>query len=378
MSERAAPTAPASRELAIDALRGWALAGIAIVNVPWIGFRESLPSMLRDPSAMSGVDHAAALLVEGLFEGRFYPIFSALFGFGTGLLVARGAAVYARRVLALFAFGVLHATLGWYGDVLLNYAFVGVLLGLVARLPARALFVLAGVLLAAAQLVSLRFDDWLWTEGDPAEHLAYVESELRAYRDGTFASITAHRWDEMLSYFAGYNLSYRVNVLAMATLGLAIERTGVHARLGAHRRAIGRLALGALGAGLALGAAVLALPWLYLLAGDVLAAGYALAFLWLALAPRAARWARGFAAVGRTSLTCYLVQTLCFTLFFYGYGLAMYGELGPAEGVLLAVAVYALEATIAMLWLRRFAIGPFEWVWRGLTYLRAPGFRRAP
>lgn len=65
-------------------------------------------------------------------------------------------------------------------------------------------------------------------------------------------------------------------------------------------------------------------------------------------------------------------------LFFYGYGLAMYGALGPAEGVLLALAVYGLEATIAMLWLRRFAIGPLEWAWRAVTYLRVPSFRRGP
>lgn len=379
----AAPTEPRARQLAIDALRGWALVGIAIVNVPWIGFRESIPALLwNDASraALSPLDLGAALFVEGLCEGRFYPIFSALFGFGTGLLLDRGLATYARRIAALFVFGALHATFGWYGDVLLNYACAGLVLALFARLGPRPLFAIAAALFVATQIVSFLYDDWFGplTPERVAEHASYVESELRAYRDGGFVSISEHRFREMLAYFADYNWSYRLNVLAMATLGLAIERTGAHARLDALRPRVGGLALALLAAGVALSLALALVPSLYIVAGDVLAGGYALGFLWLALGPRAARWAAPFAAVGRTALTCYLVQTLCFTLFFYGYGLAMYGALGPAQGVALAVGVYAGESFVASLWLRRFEYGPFEWAWRALTYLRAPAMRRRP
>jgi uncharacterized protein len=77
------------------------------------------------------------------------------------------------------------------------------------------------------------------------------------------------------------------------------------------------------------------------------------------------------------ALTCYLLQTVCFTLFFYGYGLGRYGTLGPLQGVLLATFVYAAEAVFAVIWLRRFEYGPMEWLWRAVTYLRAPPMRRA-
>jgi uncharacterized protein len=110
----------------------------------------------------------------------------------------------------------------------------------------------------------------------------------------------------------------------------------------------------------------------------VLGSGYAAAFMALALGPRAARWAAPFAAVGRTALSCYLGQTLAFTLVFYGYGLALHGALGPAQGLGLALAVYVLEAALAVLWLRHFELGPVEWVWRALTYWRAPAMRRRP
>jgi uncharacterized protein len=376
-----APTDPVVRVTAIDALRGWALSGIAIVNVPWIGFRESLHSLLvyeRNREALAPWDFGAALLVEGLCEGRFYPIFSALFGLGSGLLLARGPTLYGRRIAALGAFGLLHATFGWYGDVLLNYAAAGVFLAFLVRFGPRPLLAVSALLLALTEVASFRFDDWLAPDEDGwAEHAARVEAETRIYRDGTFVSITAHRFDEVLTYFtAPWNVSYRLNVLAMATLGLAIERGGVLARLHALRPRIGRLALVLIAVGLALSVALLALPQIYILAGDVLAGGWALGFLWFALGPRAARWTAPFAAVGRMALTSYVGQTLAFTLFFYGYGLAMYGALGPAAGVALALAVYAVEAVFATAWLRRFEYGPLEWIWRAVTYLHPPPMRR--
>jgi uncharacterized protein len=379
---RAAPTEPALRARPIDALRGLALIGIAIVNVPWLGFRESLPSMLWNDAtraAMPVWDLAAAGLVEALFEGRFYPIFSALFGLGAGIVIDRGLAPYTRRIAVLAVLGVLHATFGWYGDVLLNYAAAGVVLVFLSREP-RVLFLLAGILFVVTQVVSFRLDTWF---GPPspehaAEQAAYLDASVRAYRDGSFLSITAHRLDELRGYFtASYNVSYRLNVLAMATLGLAIERTGVHRRLEELRRPLGRLALGLTLAGIALSASLLVAPWLYLVAGDVLAAGYATSFLWLALSPRVDRRLDPLVAVGRTALSCYLLQTVCFTLFFYGYGLAMYGALGAAEGLLLAISVYLLGALLATAWLRRFEHGPMEWLWRMATYLRRLPLRRS-
>ena len=76
------------------------------------------------------------------------------------------------------------------------------------------------------------------------------------------------------------------------------------------------------------------------------------------------------------ALTCYLLQTVCFTLSFYGYGLGMYGEVGPLGGIALAASVYAADAAFATAWLRAFQHGPAEWLWRALTYLNPPQMRR--
>lgn len=237
-------------------------------------------------AALPPWDLGAALFVEGLCEGRFYPIFSVLFGFGTGVLLDRGLAVYGRRIGALLMLGLLHATFGWYGDVLLNYAAAGLVLILLARLETRSLFAIVVALLAATEIASLRFDDWLWgsSSGDSA---AYLDAAVRTYRDGTFASITRERIDDLLGYFTLlWNISYRVNVLAMATLGLALERAKVQEKLHALRRPIGSLALVLTVVGLALAGSLAFVPQLYLAAGDVLAFGYALSFLFVGLGAR--------------------------------------------------------------------------------------------
>jgi uncharacterized protein len=76
------------------------------------------------------------------------------------------------------------------------------------------------------------------------------------------------------------------------------------------------------------------------------------------------------AAVGRMALTNYLLQSIISTLLFYGYGFALYDDVNAASGVLLAIAIYALQIVFSNWWLRRFQFGPMEWLWRTLTYGR--------
>jgi uncharacterized protein len=109
----------------------------------------------------------------------------------------------------------------------------------------------------------------------------------------------------------------------------------------------------------------------YIPAGNLLAMGYAAGFLWLAKQPRLQPVRDLLVPIGRMAISAYLGQTVCFTLFFYGYGLGMYGHLGPAAALVVATTVWSGEVIAARLWLSRFAIGPVEWLWRSITYLRA-------
>ncbi len=366
---------PADRSRSIDALRGLALLGIALVNVPWIGFRHSLGALLFDDARRSALpihDLAAALFVEGLCEGRFYPIFGALFGVGMGIVLAKDGAVHARRMLALLIFGVLHASFGWWGDILTNYALVGLAVWPLWRLRPRALVAIALGFVVAATLASMQWDDWMGPQSAEraAELEAYAAREAAIYGRGSFADISAHRARELLSYFATWQISYRLNVFACVIAGLAIERAGLRARVADRSLAIGRIAVASLCAGVVI--APLSALWtpLYVIGGDVLGAGYALGVLWLVERGKLAAAVGPLVAVGRVALSAYLLQTLAFTLFFYGYGLGMYGRIGPAAGVALAGAVFAIETALAVVWLSRFERGPMEALWRRVAYRR--------
>ncbi len=390
MSGQAA-TGPGEREAAIDALRGLCLLGIAIVNVPWIGFAENLPLQLgqhfEGQHALAWPDLIAAIGVEWLFEGKFYPQFSALFGFGAGVLMSRGMALYGRRIAVLFVFGILHSIFGWWGDILLNYSLLGILLALLSRASARVTLGVAIASYLAATTISLLFDGWFDPTGDMlADGVSRAAEGTAVYRDGTFASITARRIDELGAFFAQWEWSYRANTVAMGTFGLWVQKSGWLRDLGARRKMLGRVAIACLGIGLPCAV----IPQGYIPAGDVVAIGYASLFLWLA--SRGSRpessaertrhnYIEGIVRVlvplGRCAISGYLGQTLAFTLFFYAYGLGMYGRLSAWQGVALSVAVWSLEVVLARLWLSRFALGPVEWLWRSITYLRPLPMTRA-
>ncbi len=281
--------------------------------------------------------------------------------------MSRGAGVYARRIAALFVFGVLHSVFGWWGDILLNYAVLGALLATFWKAPPRVLLGVAIVAYVAATGVSLAFDHWFDPVGPQLrEGLEHVAEETQLYGHGTFAQITEARIDEMFAFFAQYNWSYRLDTVAMGFFGLAVSRAGLLADLKARRRALGITAIVCLALGLP-GAAV---PQLYIPAGDVLAMGYASLFLWLAARGSIDGVVRALTPIGRMAITCYLGQTLAFTLFFYAYGLGMYGQLSAWQCVAFSVSVWTVEAILSALWLSRFSLGPVEWLWRSITYLR--------
>jgi uncharacterized protein len=84
-----------------------------------------------------------------------------------------------------------------------------------------------------------------------------------------------------------------------------------------------------------------------------------------------------FAFVGRMALTSYILQSfiIAFVLFGVGPGLGLAGKIGAGVAMLVVVAGYAFEVVASRIWLSYFAYGPLEWVWRALTYGRAPRMR---
>ena len=128
-----APITAARRIDAMDILRGFALIGILLMNIEW--FNRPIAELPRFDHALTGFDHAASFLVMLLVQGKFYKLFSLLFGMGFAIMLSRAqergqpfTAVFLRRMLALWLIGVAHLVFFWGGDILHDYAVGGLLL----------------------------------------------------------------------------------------------------------------------------------------------------------------------------------------------------------------------------------------------------------
>lgn len=403
---RLEPVSPGERIEVIDALRGFALAGVLFANLfAFSGF--IMLSQEQQATLPGGAANGIVAMLSNVFVNRkFITIFSLLFGVGFGIQLARARArgddvvpTYARRLLVLLAIGLAHKFILWGGDILTIYAIFGFALLLVRDWSDRRLL-LAGAMLALAAL--------------PVDTLVKIVTNAPLVGwppgwDGAMVSAMAGgSWAEVFRLNAEYEI-YRhihdgipyISFLGIFLIGYWTARRGLLHDVAAHRTLLGRVfrwglgigllaTVGAMG-GLALsglggsGEAPAALPWWMPLAGLAwtlsflgLAGAYASGFALLFQHPRWRRLLNVFSPVGRMALTNYLLQTLIGLWLFYGYmpGPGWAGEVGPVGLVPILVVVFGAQIAFSAWWLRRYRFGPMEWLWRSLTYGRAQPMRR--
>ena len=404
---QAGPIDSSERSALLDSLRGWALFGILIANmVAFIGF-PFLDEAQRARSIGASFDDLAELLLEWLVVGKFYSIFSLLFGIGFAIQIGRleqrgeGVARYLRRLAILFLIGLAHIFLLWLGDIVALYALMGALLLLFRNQSDRALlqWAIALWLLPVAWSAMIHFAGvnparpifGLGVGTLAASGIDVSVGPFEFYRDADFVAALAARPGE--AFFRLGDLVYQMRftkVLGMFLVGLWIGRRALYARLGEHRRLLLRAAQLGLGLGLPLSAvkAVLAM-WpgesptiafaaecFYVLGTPTLALGYAATFalVWEGGRERLLGWA---APAGRMALTNYLMQTVLQSLLFYGWGFGLIGRLGLAFVLPISLALFVLQIAYSRWWLARFRFGPVEWLWRSLVYGRAQPMRLA-
>ena len=128
-----APVAESQRIDVLDVLRGFALIGILMMNIEW--FNKPIAVLTMPDYALAGLDHASGAFTKLFVEGKFYKLFSLLFGMGFAVMLLRAESLqrpfygwFTRRAVALFAFGMAHSILMWTGDILHDYAFAAMML----------------------------------------------------------------------------------------------------------------------------------------------------------------------------------------------------------------------------------------------------------
>jgi uncharacterized protein len=223
---------------------------------------------------------------------------------------------------------------------------------------------------------------------------ATVQEAWRAYGEGTWGEALAFRAREWASEVLPSAATLLPVYLGMFLLGAALGKKGWVDAPAQHVRPLRRLAVAGLLGALGLNALEGALLWgaapftsssprmmvtlgLELLAGPLQALGTVALVLLLARRPAAQRLLAPLAATGRLSLTHYLSHSLLLTPLFSGWGLGLYGRVGSARLVLLALALWTLQVAVSPWWLRHFHLGPAEWLWRSLASGRRLPFRRA-
>ncbi len=398
---------------AIDTLRGLAIFGILLVNMS--SFNAPLDAARLGTVLWPSLpDCAARWVIRTLAEGKFYTLFSFLFGLGMAIQMerveARGgcfARLYLRRLAVLLLIGACHVVLLWYGDVLVIYALLGFPLLLFRRLAAKTILIcclLAYLIPILIMSASLAPEQWPSFDGQTAAQAApwdgwtaedvaaAMEPDIATYGRGSFAEIMVGRLEDYRSLLSSIVKYFVPQVFAMFLLGLWVGRRRILHDPAPHERLLRRLVLWGLPFGLLCNAGFTALlhiggeEWLiwptfegYVLQWvgvPPLAFGYAAGVVLLIRSDAWRRRLAPLAAVGRMALSNYLLQTLICTTLFYSYGLGLFGKVGPALGLLMTVVIFALQIPLSVWWLHRFRFGPMEWLWRSLTYARRQPMRR--
>ncbi|MGW3724881.1 DUF418 domain-containing protein [Streptomyces sp. NPDC000851] len=376
-SPRTSPS-PARLPL-LDVLRGAAILGTLMTNVWIFATPGSEWAFLQGAATADPLGEPAEALFRFLADGKFLALLTILFGVGLAIQydsAARRGTPWPRgyrpRALFLLAEGTLHFVLVFGFDVLMGYAVTALL---VARLLTRSQRVRRAVLwtsvslhVAVMSLITLA----LLASGSDSEESSVSADTVDLYAHGSWLDQIAFRLENAISLRMEPVISFGLLVF-LFLLGVHLHRAGAFAATERGRRLRSRMAVWGLGLGIPFNAALtLGGEDFFFLGRYVAAPAVALGYIGLIGVVLDRGWlptplTNGLSSVGRTALSCYVLQNLLCMLACYGLGLGLAERLadeGPWWVMTLWAAVCALLVTASTLWLRRFSQGPLESVQR--------------
>lgn len=371
-----------SREVMPDRLRAIALLGIVVVNAPLLGIVGS--EGLSQESVTGPLNAAAAFLMIALAQGKFYLLFSFLFGYSASFILRDNTrpnrSRFRRRLLVLAVFGLVHAVFFFIGDILITYAILGFGLLALSRRSDRALKIWIVVVAAFSIILITMSISLVAMIPEPTPGLTYLNSALES---GTFLEAAGARLASIPTVVIYILLTQGGMAFAAFLLGLLASRQRFLADPAAHALQWRRMMIIGLSLGLPL---QLVAAWLqvfsisegsvYFTAGMVglilgfssaplLTTGYVGLMGWILT--RKPTFLSSLTPAGRASLTVYIGESVLLSLLFCGYGLGFYGEWGALPVILAAIGSWVLLVLFARLWLNRFSRGPLEEVVARLT-----------
>jgi uncharacterized protein len=347
----------------VDALRAFALFGIAVVNMPF------LAAPFGQLPVTGPLDPAFGFAIALLFVGKFFLIFAFLFGWGIGVQQSSAAragtrftAHFFRRQAALFAIGVMHAIFVFVGDILVTYSLVGLLLFAVRSRSPSTLVRLAGWSLLLAVLIG---DDASTVPIGPSGYL------------GDFGASVGQRISDIGLAFPFILMFNGPMVFAAFCCGLAAAHSDflsvnhpLFARLSKHRWFLltGGILANAPFA-LVSGGGVTEPVWsIFGFASLAVAAPLlSVAYLVFVIGWATRSGASGWTSAGRMSLTAYVAEGVLAGIVFNGYGLGLFGTLGSAVVTAIAIGIFLAVEICCTIWQRYLGQGPLERMLRWMS-----------
>jgi uncharacterized protein len=431
----AAPISQQERIIFLDSLRGIAILGILLMNIPGFGLAySSISDFSLQPQGEVNY-FFWYVFGPGVFEGSMRGLFSMLFGAGMFIFISRlearttglmAAELFMRRQLWLLVFGIFHAyVLLWFWDVLYHYAICGMVLFAFRRLQPKYLIMAAafclvamtvvenkdlyqkksvirkGELVAAIDTTQTKLTDKQKEElgamkdmkerSTPEAKKKKMEKELAAIRGG-YSEIYEAR-SNAAERSETYGVYYWAiwDVCLFMLLGLAFFKLKI-LQGEAKTKIYAWMAIIGLGAGLPLSYLFVIndvnhqFNWFEIIKTkpfefyEIQRLIHSIGIFGLIMLMYKSGWFKWFFAllrpVGQMAFTNYLTQSILCGFFFLGIGLGYFGKLEYHQLFYVVAAVWIIQIIWSHIWLHYFRFGPLEWLWRSLTYWKKQPIRK--
>ncbi|MFC3418414.1 DUF418 domain-containing protein [Salinicoccus hispanicus] len=396
MQQNYTPVQSPERLFEIDAVRGFALLGILMMNIMSFAGPQIEGQLTMETSDIyTGSNAIVILLINILVTSNFYTMFSFLFGLGFYIFLSRAEKrpgstylLFVRRMIVLLCFGIAHAVFIWYGDILTVYAITGLMLLFFYRFKPVVNLIVAGVLLLIGTVFVLLLTLLMFSvrDMDMGEIAAPGSGfDMMSVAGGSYMDIVNLNIS-VLSLMVTSNIVMAPFVLAMFLIGLYVGQKGYFERLSSINGLLWKVALIGILVGLPIkivtGYAMtygmddpmwsIASMLAYTIGGPLMSMGY-VALLLLIM-----KRVRGLKAllqpVGQMALSNYIGQSILMITLFFGFDLFNTIDAVWFPGIVLST--FIIQIAISHLWMKQFRFGPLEWIWRTLTYGRILGIKK--
>lgn len=390
MSQNYSPIGLSERVHEIDALRGFALLGILMMNIMSFAgptLQDQFTGAASD--IYTGAENSGVIFFINTFvTSNFYTMFSFLFGLGFYIFLSRAekkpgstSQLFLRRMMMLLAIGLFHAIFIWYGDILTVYAVTGMILLIfykfkpVVNLTVSIFILLLGTVftIAMSLLLFAAGSAGMDSTGSFNPGFNMVQSLTDAgYMDVLNLNIS------IFSLMISSNITMIPLVLAMFLIGLFVGQKRLYENLASNRKLLVWTAVAGIGIGTPLKILVgYGLTYMmhdpawsiltmlaYTAAGPLMSLGYVALFVLTALKFKSLT--KLLQPVGQMALTNYIMQSILMTGLFYGMN--VFNKIDAVWFIPIVLSVFLIQIVYSHLWMRKFKFGPLEWLWRAVTY----------